>query len=167
MEARLYKRKSLKMEDMAGRIELRPAQTNDLETIALMMDYLGYPVLPSELKPILSDILSNPAIKLFLAVYTDGKPMGLISLHCYPALRLKGYQISIEELVVHPDFRGQGVGKKLLNFARKYAEEKGAVRLEVTTSNKRKSFRRKFYTKNGFEDAGSSVYRINFRENQH
>ena len=146
-------------------MRLRPAQSDDVENIALMMDYLGYPARPPELKLILSDILSNPAMKIFLAVYTNGKPIGLINLHCYPALRLKGYQVSIEELVVHPDFRGQGVGERLLNFAREYAKEKGAVRLEVTTSNKRESFRRQFYEKNGLEDAGSSVYRINFREN--
>ena len=155
------------MGDMEGRMRLRPAQSDDAENIALMMDYLGYPALPSELKLILSDILSNPAMKLFLAVYTDSKLIGLINLHYLPALRLKGYQVSIEELVVHPDFRGQAVGKRLLDFAREYAEEKGAVRLEVTISSKRESFRRKFYEKNGFEDAGSSVYRINLRENQH
>jgi ribosomal protein S18 acetylase RimI-like enzyme len=139
------------MGDMEGQMRLRPAQSDDAENM----------------KPILLDILGNPAVKLFLAVYTDGKPIGLINLHYLPALRLKGYQVSIEELVVHPDFRGQAVGKKLLDFARKYAEEKGAVRLEVTISNKRESCKRKFYTKNGFEDAGSSVYRINLRENQH
>ena len=160
MEAKLYKKKSLKMGNMAGRIELRPAQSDDVENIALMMDYLGYPVLPSELKLILSDILSNPAVKVFLGVNEDGKPVGLINLHYLPALRLKGYQVFIEELVVHPDFRGQAIGKRLLDFAREYAEEKGAVRLEVATSNKRESFRRKFYEKNGFKDAGSSVYRI-------
>ena len=164
MKVELDKGKIFKME---GRIRLRPAQSDDVEDIALMMDYLGYPAVASELKVILLDILSNPAMKIFLAVYTDGKPIGLINLHCLPALRLKGYQVSIEELVVHPDFRGQGVGKRLLHFAREYAEEKGAVRLEVTISNKRESFRRKFYKKNGFEDAGSSVYRINLRESQH
>jgi hypothetical protein len=136
MEAKLYKRKSLKMGDMAGRIELRPAQSDDVKNIALMMDYLGYPALPSELKLILSDILSNPAMKLFLAVYTDGKPIGLINLRYFPVLRLKGYQVS------------------------------RAVRLEVTISNKRESYKRKFYTKNGFEDAGSSVYRINLKPRQ-
>ena len=167
MEAKLYKRKNLNIEYREDRMRLRLANSDDLESIALMMDYLGYPARPSELKLILSDILSNPAMKLFLAVYTDGKPIGLINLHCLPALRLKGYQVSIEELVVHPDFRGQAIGKRLLDFAREYAEEKGAVRLEVTISNKRESFRRKFYKKNGFEDAGSSVYRINFRENEH
>ena len=161
MKVELDKGKIFKMEDIKGRIRLRPAQSDDVEDIALMMDYLGYPALQSDLKLILSDILSNPAVKVFLAVYTDGKPIGLINLYCLPALRLKGYQVSIGELVVHPDFRGQAVGKRLLGFAREYAEEKGAVRLEVTISNKRESFRRKFYEKNGFEDAGSSVYRIN------
>lgn len=155
------------MGDMEGQMRLRPAQSDDAENIALMMDYLGYPALLSELKPVLLDILGNSAVKVFLGVNEDGKPIGLINLHYLPALRLKGYQVSIEELVVHPDFRGQAVGKKLLDFARKYAEEKGAVRLEVTISNKRESYKRKFYTKNGFEDAGSSVYRINLRENQH
>jgi len=86
-------------------MRLRPAYSDDVENLVLMMDYLGYLVLASELKPVLLDILDNPAIKVFLGVNEDGKPMGLISLHCYPALRLKGYQISIEELVVHPDFR--------------------------------------------------------------
>lgn len=165
MKVELDKGKIFKMEGVKGRIRLRPARSDDVEDIALMIDYLGYPACPSELKLILSDILSNPAMKLFLAVYTDGKPIGLINLHYLPALRLKGYQVSIEELVVHPDFRGRAVGKKLLNFACEYAKEKRAVRLEVTTSNKRESFRRQFYEKNGFEDAGSSVYRINFREN--
>lgn len=89
-------------------MRLRPAHSDDVENIVLMMDYLGYPALPSELKPVLSDILSNPAMKVVLAVGTDGKPIGLINLHCYPTLRLKGYQVSIEELVVHPNFRGRG-----------------------------------------------------------
>lgn len=151
------------MEDIKGWMQLRPAQSDDVEDIALMMDYLGYPALASELKVILSDILSNPAMKIFLAVYANGKPIGLVNLHYFSVLRLKGYQISIEELVVHPDFRGQGVGKKLLNFAREYAEEKGAVRLEVIISNKRESYKRRFYTKNGFENAGSSVHRINLK----
>jgi|LGVF01.1.fsa_nt_gb GNAT superfamily N-acetyltransferase len=168
MKVELCKGKKFKMGDMEGRMQLRPAHSDDLETIALMMDYLGYPAVPSELKTILSDILSNPAMKLFLVVYTDGKPIGLINLHYLPALRLKAYQVSIEELVVHPDFRGQAVGKKLLDFAREYAEKKGAVRLEVIISNKRESYKRRFYTKNGFEDAASSVYRINFKpENYH
>ena len=168
MEAKLYKRKNLNIEYREDRMRLRLANSDDLENITLMMDYLGYPARPSELKLILSDILSNPAMKLFLAVYTDGKPIGLIHLHYLPALRLKGYQISIEELVVHPDFRGRAVGKKLVNFACEYAKEKRTVRLEVTISNKRESFRRKFYEKNGFENAGSSVYRMNLKpENCH
>ena len=162
MDAKLSTRKNVNMGVMEGRMRLRPVNIGDLETIAVMMNCLGYPAVPSELKTVLPNILNNPAMKVFLAVSTDGQPIGLINLHCYPSLRLKGYQVSIEELVVHPDFRGQGVGERLLNFAKDYAEEKGAVRLEVITSRKRESFRRRFYAKNGFEDAESSVFRINF-----
>jgi N-acetylglutamate synthase-like GNAT family acetyltransferase len=139
---------------------IRPAQRDEVESISQLLHDLGYTVFPSELESILSDIQINPALDIFLVTHRDGNPVGLATLHHFPVLRLKGYQVTIEELVVHPQFRGRGIGGSLLNFAREFAKGKGAVRLEVITSRKRESFKRGFYINNSFVDAESVVFRI-------
>jgi len=150
------------MTNIEDRLLIRPAHRDDMESVSQLLEYLGYCVFPSDLESILSDMHNNAALNVFLAVDMDGNPIALISLHHFPALRLKGCQVTIEELVVHPQFRGREIGGSLLNFAREFAKRKGTVRLEVTTSCKRESFKRRFYTNNGFKDAESAVFRINF-----
>ncbi len=60
-----------------------------------------------------------------IAVYEDSRLVG--------AARLVGdgiYNLVLYDMVVHPDFRRQGVGTALLNYCSRYAERLGIPRLE-------------------------------------
>jgi ribosomal protein S18 acetylase RimI-like enzyme len=139
-------------------IVFREATANDLEDVAFLLGHLGYPLHPDQLKEIYLLLLSDQQSRILLAL--DGsRAVGMIHLRAHPALRLNGYHVSIEELVVHPEFRGRGIGKELLDAAVLYARMRNAVLLEVHTSNKRESLRRGFYAKNGFVQAHSTLYR--------
>ena len=60
----------------------------------------------------------------------------------------------IHELFVHPEWRGKGIGKKLLEIGIDYAMTKGRnlIELWVGTTN---DTAKKFYEKNGFIEKGS------------
>jgi len=119
------------------------------------------------LKEILHRIMSDPEIDVFLAIDSANCAVGLISLRSFPVLRLGGEQVSIEELVIAPEYRGMGIGEGLVNFAKHYARQKGAVRLEVLMNKNREGFHRNFYGKSGFEMAQNAVYRISLVKEKH
>ena len=139
-------------------VVFREAAADDLDAVASLLGYLGYPMRPDQLKEIYLLLLSDPQSRILLAL-NDTQPVGLIHLRTHPALRLNGYHVWIEELVVHPESRGRGIGKELLDAAALYARMRDAVLIEVQTSNKRESLRRGFYVKNGFHEAQSTLYR--------
>ncbi|MBP8644613.1 MAG: GNAT family N-acetyltransferase [Syntrophobacteraceae bacterium] len=146
-----------------SRLTIRKAQDGDLEDVACLLTCLGYPLNPDELRSMYQTILHDPQMNVLLACL-EHRAVGLITLRVFPSLRLNGFEVTIEELVVHPFCRGTGVGKTLLTRAVEYAKERGAVRLELHTSHKRESFKRRFYEKNGFSPAQSTLYRMDFRE---
>jgi GNAT superfamily N-acetyltransferase len=147
-------------EDHQHLLHIRKASLDDLQKIALLLGHLGYPTRPSELEPVFAGILGNPEMGVFLAVTADHEVAGFISLRCFSVLRLKGFQVSIQELVVDPSFRGHGIGRALIRCAEQFARERGAVRIEVHTNRERESYRRRFYEKNGFVPSNTALYRL-------
>ncbi len=70
-----------------------------------------------------------------IAVYEDSRLVG--------AARLIGdgiYNLVLYDMVVHPDFRRQGVGTALLNYCSQYAERLGVPRLECICEAENSSF---------------------------
>ncbi|RDI41364.1 GNAT family N-acetyltransferase [Falsibacillus pallidus] len=74
----------------------------------------------------------------------DGKLIGIIVLedrgskkHDHIDWQIKGSAAWIHRLAVHPDYQGQGLGKRLLVFAEKFAQQKGhdCLRLDVYSAN--------------------------------
>ena len=141
-------------------ILFRPAREDDRVSVASLLSSLGYPVCPSEVLPILQTVLRTSHVEVFLACLDGSQVVGLISLLHFPSLRLQGYQVDIEELVVHRQHRGKGIGRELIRFAVNHAQAKGAVMIEVLTNRGRESFTRRFYEKNGFSLSDHAVYRL-------
>jgi GNAT superfamily N-acetyltransferase len=139
---------------------IRLAREEDLESIADLLNHLGYPITVSGLRPILQTMLQASETDVFVATLSDYGVVGLMSLLHFPTLRLNGRQVTIEELVIHPRLRGKGIGREFIAFARTYAQELGAVMIEVLTNRKRESFKRGFYEKNGFTLSDHSVFRM-------
>ncbi|MEJ5363824.1 MAG: N-acetyltransferase [Desulfosoma sp.] len=139
----------------------RNARLKDLESIRELLNALGYDVPMDRLQLVCLELFHDPAYRCVLAVsHPEGRIIGMITVRRHLCLRLGGEQVTIEELVVRPEWRGRGVGRALSSHAVAYARSCRAVRLEVVTSEERESTRRGFYEKAGFRDARSRVYRI-------
>lgn len=101
---------------------------------------------------------------VFLAKLPEGAA-GFIALTESHALYAEGAFGIIPELYVRPAFRSGGIGAALLGEARRFAQEKGWARLEVTTPPL-PQFQRTldFYEKQGFSVAGGRKLKLGLRQ---
>lgn len=97
-----------------------------------------------------SIVMANKRQNIFLVACLDREIAGFI--HLYYSLG-RGY---IEAIAVKPEFRGMGIGSKLLNEAEKILYKKGIekVRLNVKNSNLKAL---SFYLKNGYVIDGVTI----------
>ncbi len=75
--------------------------------------------------------------------------VGFISAHGQLLLHHLGYVYEIQELYVIDDYRGQGIGKALVDTIERMVTTRHAVSLEVTAQKKRLQAHA-FYSKNAF-----------------
>jgi len=139
-------------------ITIRSATASDAAGMARLLDQLGYPQDPETFPAVLQTALQDPGLNIVLAELGD-RCLALLCFRISLSIRLAGYQISIEELVVAPEARGKRLGSRLVDKVKEHARQSGAVLLEVHTSTSRESFKRQFYIKKGFERAESCVLR--------
>ena len=88
----------------------------------------------------------------------DGKAIGICTLEIRSTLRRRAPEAWIPELVVSERFRGQGIGRALLDRALRTAQERGAGRA-VLESGAQRATAQALYRSLGFEEAGS-VYTL-------
>ena len=151
---------SSKAQGLDGFLSLHKAGEKESWTVMDLLQHLGYPQESSTFLKAYAQALGDPTLDIILAKQ-DTQVLGLISLRTVCSLRLSGLLTSIEELVVHPQYRGMGIGGCLLAEAQMRAKCQGAVLLEVHTTSTRESFKREFYIKHGFTQAQTSVFRWN------
>jgi ribosomal-protein-alanine N-acetyltransferase len=136
---------------------IRKMIMNDLEQV-VAIDQVSFS-LPWPARSFQFELTDNPASRCWV-VELDGKIVAMI------VSWLILDELHIATIATHPDFRKQGIGKKLLTHALKSARDEGVTRsfLEVRESNETainmyKSFgfveegRRKEYYKDNGEDA--------------
>ena len=81
--------------------------------------------------------------------------VGMASVYeLFPSMRF-GRRVWLEDLVVRPAERGQGIGAQLLDAAMQWGQRRGCVFLELTSGAARKDAHR-FYRANGMVE--SSVF---------
>jgi GNAT superfamily N-acetyltransferase len=82
--------------------------------------------------------VASRAHGVFVAA-AGGRVVGLVTAHPYwPApVYEEQLEVYVNELVVHPDWRGRGIGRDLIDVVRAWAAETGAgqVRAGVLTAN--------------------------------
>jgi GNAT superfamily N-acetyltransferase len=105
-------------------------------------------------------ILSYPNFNVYVALSND-KIIGTFELLIMDNLAHMGLPSAIvEDVVVHSDYRGQGVGKKMMQFAFEKCKKAGCYKM-VLSSNIRRDRAHHFYESLGFEKHGYS-FQINF-----
>jgi (aminoalkyl)phosphonate N-acetyltransferase len=144
------------------RLRVRGATEGDLPAIEGLLAALGYRVgEEGALVASLRATLGRPDLALFLACEAaSGRAVGLLLVSQRPQPQLGGTLVSVDTLVVSPEARGLGVGRRLLRRARAFARLHRAVRLEVNTTRTRENYRRGFYPANGYEEADAALFRL-------
>ena len=101
-------------------------------------------------------IISQPEMVLIGAF--DGEALvGMATIHFYETLiRKTGI---VEDVVVLKQYRGKGIGKRLVKLLIKEAQERGAACVELTSNPKREKANA-MYEGMGFEKRETNCYRL-------
>lgn len=104
-------------------------------------------------------IIENPASQL-LILRADENVAGMLTLGCY--ISPTGRKVWVEDVVVHKDYRGKGLGRKLINHAITYCKQYYAPCTFMLTSNPARVAANELYRSSGFEPKHTNVYRLIF-----
>jgi GNAT superfamily N-acetyltransferase len=95
------------------------------------------PALPAVERDAADAALSSAGVTVLVAVAPDGRVAGLVTLVVVPTLaRTRAWA---EDLVVHPMFRGRGVGKALMAACAEAAARAGAGTIDGTVDPSRRA----------------------------
>ncbi|HTB21842.1 MAG TPA: GNAT family N-acetyltransferase [bacterium] len=142
---------------------VRFARKADLKSLAALLGQLFSQ--EAEFKPepalqlrALRLILSRPSTGQIFVAEAGGRVVGMLSLLSSVSTALGGPVAWLEDLVVAPDWQGQGVGKGLLRAALAEARKRGWRRISLLTDadNLRSQG---LYRKHGFIRSTMRVYR--------
>lgn len=103
----------------------------------------------------LQEIIANKETSLFVLIDDLGIAQGMLTLACYSSpWGKKGW---IEDVVVDDSCRGQGWGRKLVQYAIDIAKEK-KVDAVMLTSNPKRIAANKLYQNMNFDQKETNVY---------
>ena len=107
-------------------------------------------------------LLADGAFDLFIAEDDNGTIAGMLTLtRCSTLSRSKFW---IEDVIVDPEFRGQGVGRSLVRAAVAHAEAKEERPAVYLTSNPSRVAARHLYKSEGFEEYETGVFRKSYQK---
>jgi len=134
---------------------IRDAGPADAPAISYLLGELGHPLEPARVVLKLEAFRGSSLDRVWVAEFPpEERPArealaGLLSFHAVPMLHTPGHLGRITALVVHPESRGKGVGRRLVAVAEGFARDCGCARLELTSAAHRQEAHR-FYVKLGF-----------------
>lgn len=95
-------------------------------------------------------ITNNPLNELIVSEH-EGEVIGVLQLTFIPNISYQGgWRALIEGVRVSADFRNQGIGRKLFQYAINRAQEKGCHMVQLTM-NKQRTDAQRFYQSLGFQ----------------
>ena len=114
-----------------------------------------YPFGEQELRAIVEDTASQ----LFI-MRDDERIMGMLTLGHYTSPT--GRKVWVEDVVVSADYRGKGLGRRLINHAIEYCRENLSPCTLMLTSNPARVAANELYRTSGFEPKQTNVYKMTF-----
>ena len=104
-------------------------------------------------------IIENPASQLFI-LRADEKTIGMLTLGRYASPT--STKVWVEDVVVMNEYRGAGLGRKLVNHAIEYCKANYAPCTLMLTSNPARVAANELYRTSGFEPKQTNVYKMTF-----
>ncbi len=139
--------------------EISKATGKDLPSILHLYANLGMDdgniLTLKEAKRIFNRIKTYPDYKLYIA-RVDKEIVGTFALIIMDNIGHMGTPSGIvEDVVVHPEWRGKGVGKKMMQFAMERCKKRGCYKMALSSNIKREDAHC-FYESLGFKKHGYS-----------
>ncbi len=139
----------------ANRPKVEPATIEDLPALTeLVMDLFA---LSGDFTPDhdaqergLRLILEQPSRGRIFVLRNDHRLIGMVNLLFTISTAMGGFVILMEDVIVHPDHRGQGYGTLLLEHVIGFARQKDFKRITLLT-DKISAESQHFFRKHGFE----------------
>lgn len=107
----------------------------------------------------LTIIVENPQIGEILVARDGEKILASVNLLYTISTALGGKVALLEDMVVDEQFRGQGIGSSLIEYAIEHVKTKGVKRITLLTDGDNASAH-KFYTKHGFCASSMIPFRL-------
>jgi PhnO protein len=122
---------------MKPKIKIRKIQKQDLDFVYKAICELENEVLDFKVfELIFNENISNPK-NLYLIAENEKEGLGFISFHTQNLLHHGGLVGEIQEFFIHQNYRGQGVGRLLINEIKDFSEKNNLKSIEVTTNKRR------------------------------
>ncbi len=140
---------------MSELTHIEPATMQDLpELTQLLMELFAQ---ESDFRPNYNNqmrglrlILEQPNRGRVFVLRSADRIIGMINLLFTISTAEGGFVILLEDLIIHSDFRGQGMGSRLLNYAIEYAKQKDFLRITLLTDRVSEESL-VFFEKHGFQ----------------
>jgi GNAT superfamily N-acetyltransferase len=135
-------------------VEIRAATLDEAERLPALYDWLFAPpgAQPEEWDERRAVVALRQAIEshdaCVLVADDDGELIGICTIYQDLHSVRFGYRAWIEDLAVDPERRSEGVGKALMDAAKGWARERGAIHLELDSALARTDAHR-FYEREG------------------
>ena len=145
-------------------MEINQADLTDIPQLCFLLDILFSQ--EAEFKPNhelqgrgLSKILNNEEIGVILVARDSNKVVGMVSI-LYTVSTAFGERVGVlEDFVVLPKYRGDGVGSELLSYAFNFSKQKGCKRITLLTDDDNEDAQR-FYLRHGFSRSSMVPFRL-------
>lgn len=122
---------------MKPKIKTRKIEKQDLDFVYKAICELENEVLDFKVfETIFNENISNPK-NLYLIAENESEGLGFISFHTQNLLHHGGLVGEIQEFFIHQNYRGQGVGRLLINEIKNFSEKNNLKSIEVTTNKRR------------------------------
>ncbi len=146
---------------------VRPATHEDLPAVAaavgeLLIELGGMPPPVSKLQGAARALIEDRRAGALLVAQAGGEIVGVLGASYQLAIHVSGRYVLVQDLWVHPVWRGQAVGGELLESLFTLVREQGMARAEVGLPRERYAGIRAteaFYAHHGFERLGARMRR--------
>lgn len=98
----------------------------------------------------LRSILEQPSRGRIFVVRTDHQIIGMVNLLFTISTAMGGFVVLMEDVIIHPDHRGQRYGTRLMDYVIDFARKKDFLRITLLTDEISEESQR-FFKKIGFE----------------
>lgn len=110
-------------------------------------------------------LLEQPSRGRIFVLRSPARIIGMINLLITISTAEGGFVLLLEDLIVHREYRRQGFGTQLLEYAIDFAKRKNFLRITLLTDKPNERLKH-FFLKNGFVESDMIPMRMYFREDE-